>query len=275
MIDSQAQVRWLAAVLALIVFVIGPVTAGFAIPGTLTTTTEFTIEDQRATDADQPENAGQRVILLVSPEAGHECTARRKADCPSLHAAVVTVPMALEVDAAAALEEIYPGLDVTAADAAEVVRVRETFGWQAAVVTGALLLIAALLALGVLAGRSPRRLFPVTGHQDLSPPTPSPPARDSVPVRRPPPARYPDLLPPVLAVADLPGVREVVHEHGASAKARSHVARTGGYVAVGDVLVWSVPGETAGTDGFAAFPDDDVRVTVGARTPTLDGGLLP
>jgi hypothetical protein len=73
----------------------------------------------------------------------------------------------------------------------------------------------------------------------------------------------------VLTLAAVPGAREVVREYGATAKARSHIDGAGGYVVLGDVLMWATP-----VDGGVAYPDDDVRVAV-AVSPTLDGGLRP
>jgi hypothetical protein len=276
MIDSQTQVRWLAVAVALIVFVIGPVVAGKAVPRTETTTTDFTVFDLRSTEiathTDHPNNAAPHVIFLASPGMNGECAPEATASCPALDAAVVVVPMSADVeDTAARLEQVYPGLTATT-EAATLTRVTETFGWKSALVVGALLLIGALLAVGGLATRHPRRLGLTTGYPAAtrSPTLP----RDDSPMS--PPRQYTPPRPqvastPVLTLADLPGAREVIREHGATAKARSHIDGAGGYVALGDVLMWATP-----VAGGVAFPDDDVHVTVpGAVTPTLDGGSRP
>jgi hypothetical protein len=275
MIDSQAQVRWLAVAAALIILVIGPVTAGMVFSDVENLTTKFTIGDLRwsgkTTISSEIAAAEPNAIFLVPPGKKGECGPETKAACPPLGADPVVVPMSTRVeDPAGPLEKAFPGLVVTSDTAAELPRTEENFSMRSALVTGSLLLIGTLLAVATLAGRQPRRSTPMVRDPAPSPyRPPAPVLRDAAPIRPPPPP--PPATPPVLALADRAGIREVIREHGATAKARSHIDGAGGYVVLGDVLMWATP-----VGGGVAFPDDDVHVTVsGSVTPTLDGGLRP
>jgi hypothetical protein len=273
MIDSQTQVRWLTVAVALVVLVIGPVLAGnaFAEPRS----TSFAVYDGRgwdeATLASQKRTVGQdHAIFLVLPHGD----VKPAAACPPLEPNAVEMPMPATPHMSAALAVLEancsdlrtssePDIDPPRYSAT---LTRRPFSWPYAFGTVVLLLIGTLLAVAVLAGRQPRR--PVAVVRD---PAPAPPYRPPVPVVRdaaPAPLPRPMAL-PVLALADLPGAREVIREHGATAKARSHIDGAGGYVALGDVLMWATP-----VAGGVAFPDDDVHVTVPV-TPTMDGGPRP
>jgi hypothetical protein len=268
MIDSQTQVRWLAAAAALIVFVIGPGLAGMTFGEA--TQTDFAIYDGRTWDESTLTSQKQMVatghaIFLVRPVAGQS-----EAGCPGLEPNAVEMPMPTELDTTDALAALEGSCsDLAISPEHDAVLTQRPFSWPWAFTTGTLLLIGALLAVATLAARQPRRSAPVV--RDPAPPPrpyrpPAPVVRETMP---PPSPRL--VAPPVLTLADLPGVREVVREQGATAKARSHIDGAGGYVVLGDVLMWATP-----AGGGVACPDDDVRVAVSvAVTPTLDGGLRP
>lgn len=346
MIDSQAQIRWLAAATALIVFVIGPVTAGMlfrdaraeavvvdasswdrdsvdglreamknsaetvifqlsagkrcaggscslpwyddhgnvdkSLPQTKGATiatrvdapkhapTNFIVFDVRSWDKNNVTSLETAVgdadwpaIFLVRPDATGECGSEG-VTCPSLDSALVEVPMSPDhTNTAERLENVYPKLETTDGTT-KVTRPGETFDLTAAALAGGVLLIGVLLVAGLVA-RQPRRPVPATRHRDLLPrPIPGVP-RDEVPTSSP----WRSATTPVLMLAAVPGAREVVREYGATAKARSHIDSTGGYVVLGDVLMWATP-----VDGGVAYPDDDVRVAM-AVSSTPDGGLRP
>jgi hypothetical protein len=281
MIDMQSRVRWLVAFGLLIVFLVIPIVAGSAF--TEAGARKFAVVDLRNWNVGKNGRVlvadAANTIFLVPPAGTRQCDADGR-DCPSLEERVIGVPMSRTADARDVLEKAYDGL--TVGDDGTATRIRETFGWKAAVLTGGLLVVGALVSIAVLSGRQPARPEPAGDHArpaDDKRPAGKPPAGqaprppvvpyDAVAQAQPPPTR----TPPTVELADLPGIRDLVREHGALATARSHFD-DGGYVVLGDVLAWATPRTPA-----AIVPGDDVHVTVvgdDRRTPPhLDGGQLP
>ncbi|SEF27297.1 hypothetical protein SAMN05421837_103727 [Amycolatopsis pretoriensis] len=163
-------------------------------------------------------------------------------------------------------------------------RAQGGFAWYAALLTGGALLIA-LLALQNVTSPRKRRATPVPRHPPrtqlgdsvidhrypprpggdaVAPPGPPPPP--AIP-RRPPPGEPPPApapwSPPVPArialppagSSVLPELARIIRDAGGRAVARTHIDAPGGYVAVGDVVLWAaspaggvLPGEPVGLE---------------------------
>jgi hypothetical protein len=296
--DSQAQIRWLAAVLVVLVVGIGPVVAGLAFSEEPEV---FTIYDARGQaeivttmQKDLVAKLGRKAIFLVGAE-GVGCESDENL-CPDLDdETVVDVPVSAAVDIENVLASMGNTYNFDVVDEPRGARKAslpgEDFSVKAALLTGVLFLVGTLLAIAALAGRRtervpssagyPGRPLPPQDYQEydsrtftVTPQEPVIPAKPVTPARPVTPAKP---VAPAVRLADLPEIHDVAHAHGATATGRSHIDDAGGYIALGDVLVWATP--VAPDGAITAYPDDDVHVTAAARqaplTPPQYGGLQP